>query len=207
MTSIRAALAAIDLHILETLARTWAEVGEEYALPFRCLVTHEIDLETVRASCRRLRENGHVRFMRGLWTEDGEPAGSGYTITREGRKYLNTLHAEALTDYQLDLVEHLKRQRAFSDRTFGPGLRTAGVSDHILKELVEMSEDPTALAEWIDIVILAFDGATRCAQHLGLPMSEVVRVMVDKQSRNERRRWPDWRTADPSKAIEHIREG
>ena len=28
-----------------------------------------------------------------------------------------------------------------------------------------------------------------------------------KQTENEKRDWPDWRTADPDKAIEHIREG
>lgn len=37
-----------------------------------------------------------------------------------------------------DLVQHLYRQRDFSERTFGPGTRTQGVLDHIRKELREI---------------------------------------------------------------------
>lgn len=58
-----------------------------------------------------------------------------------------------------DLVAHLRRQRAFSERTFGPGTRTEGVCDHIRKELIEVRDSGGALAEWIDVVILALDGA------------------------------------------------
>ena len=36
-----------------------------------------------------------------------------------------------------DIVAHLARQRAFSEKTFGPGARTKGVIDHIRKELGE----------------------------------------------------------------------
>lgn len=205
MTRISAALAAFDLHILETLASAWNDGGDWVALPLKCLVTHEISRDMARAICRSLRTRGYAEFKRGLWTEDGEPAGAGYTITKAGRKYLDELQAEALAEYRFDLTAHLVRQRAFSDRTFGPGLRTEGVADHILKELVEVSENPTDLGEWIDVVILGFDGATRCAQHLGLPMSRIVVGLVDKQKKNEGRRWPDWRTADPNKAIEHVR--
>lgn len=69
-----------------------------------------------------------------------------------------------------------------------------------------VSADPTDLAEWVDVIILAFDGATRCAQHLGLPMSSIAEGIIAKQTKNEARRWPDWRAADPNKAIEHVRE-
>lgn len=42
----------------------------------------------------------------------------------------------------------------------------------------------------------------------GEPTNEYVagialRMLVDKQGKNELRSWPDWRTADPTKAIEH----
>ncbi|HHJ1578118.1 dATP/dGTP pyrophosphohydrolase domain-containing protein [Pseudomonas aeruginosa] len=61
--------------------------------------------------------------------------------------------------FRFDL--HLERQRRFSERTFGPGSRAAGVVDHIRKELREIEEAPGDLAEWIDVVILALDGAWR----------------------------------------------
>ena len=102
-----------------------------------------------------------------------------------------------------DLVAHLHRQRAFSLKTFGPGARTAGVLDHIRKELAEVEADPADVAEWVDLVILALDGAWRA----GHEPRAIVDALVAKQTRNEGRTWPDWRTADPSKAIEHDRSG
>jgi hypothetical protein len=43
-----------------------------------------------------------------------------------------------------DLIAHLEKQREFSERTFGPGPRTAGVIDHIRKELREIESEPDA---------------------------------------------------------------
>ena len=40
----------------------------------------------------------------------------------------------------LDIVAHLKRQQAFSEKAFGHGPRTRGIIDHIKKELVEIKE-------------------------------------------------------------------
>ena len=101
----------------------------------------------------------------------------------------------------MDLTNHLARQIDFSARTFGPGARTAGVVDHIRKELREIEAKPNDLSEWIDVVILAFDGAWRA----GYTPAEIVSALDAKQSKNERRQWPDWRTSAPDKAIEHVR--
>lgn len=101
----------------------------------------------------------------------------------------------------MDLVRHLNRQRNFSIKAFGPGNRTKGVIDHIRKELAEIEENPADLEEWIDVVILALDGAWRA----GHTPVEIVDALLAKQAKNEQREWPDWRTAEPDKAIEHIR--
>jgi len=100
-----------------------------------------------------------------------------------------------------DLIAHLIRQRAFSARTFGPGPRTAGVIDHIRKELKEIEARPSDLSEWIDVVLLGFDGAWRA----GYAPESIARALDAKQTKNEGRNWPDWRTADPNKGIEHDR--
>jgi hypothetical protein len=100
-----------------------------------------------------------------------------------------------------DFHAHLARQATWSEKTFGPGARTKGVSDHIRKELLEIEADPLDLREWIDVVILALDGAWRCG---GTP-EQIIAGIVAKQAKNEGRTWPDWRTADPDKAIEHDR--
>lgn len=99
---------------------------------------------------------------------------------------------------------HLSHQRDWSRRTFGPGSREAGVIDHIRKELLEIETAESGedkLAEWVDVVILALDGAWRCG---GNPQ-QILDAVHAKQARNEARVWPDWRTMSADKAIEHDR--
>lgn len=99
------------------------------------------------------------------------------------------------------MIAHLHRQRNWSIRTFGPGARTAGVIDHIRKELKEIEESPKDLSEWIDVAILAFDGAWRA----GYTPEQIAAELVAKQAKNEGRTWPDWRTMPEDQAIEHDR--
>ena len=116
----------------------------------------------------------------------------------------------------MDLVAHLTRQAAVSRAIFGPGARTKGVSDHIRKELKEIEacrdEDDRAL-EWVDVAILGLDGLLRSLwarrPNDSAPMiAQAAAYEIEKkQSRNEMRNWPDWRTAPEDKAIEHVRSG
>lgn len=129
----------------------------------------------------------------------------------------------------MDLVTHLTRQAAFSKATFGPGARTKGVTDHIKKELKEVAKvydenggmpdgaapdmhvHMDAAREWTDVAILGLDGLTRAISTahpdwtFDMVASEAVKMIVAKQGKNELRDWPDWRTAAPGKAIEHVR--
>jgi hypothetical protein len=98
----------------------------------------------------------------------------------------------------MDLLDHLKRQAEFSKKTFGPGLKTESILDHVKKEMKEISDSPFDLEEWIDLVLLGLDGALRIA-----PADVVISCIEFKQSKNEARDWPDWRTADPNRAMEH----
>lgn len=100
-----------------------------------------------------------------------------------------------------DLLAHLRRQAEWSERTFGPGGRVQGVCDHIRKELVEVEAEGGPLSEWVDVIILGLDGAWRS----GATPEQIAVAIMAKQRKNELRNWPDWRTADPSKAIEHVR--
>lgn len=102
----------------------------------------------------------------------------------------------------MNFVEHVRQQREFSERTFGPGNRTKGVLDHIRKEIRELEAEPYDLEEWIDIIILAIDGAWRS----GYTPEEIAGKLAAKQIKNESRKWPDWRTAPKDQAIEHVRE-
>lgn len=111
----------------------------------------------------------------------------------------------------MDLKQHLIRQMAFSRATFGTGQRTLGVIDHIRKELVEVEKASSKPDEWVDVVILALDGMWRSVRE-EMPGASaesladmIVQIIVEKQGRNERRDWPDWRAAPVDKAIEHVR--
>lgn len=120
---------------------------------------------------------------------------------------------------QFDLYQHLLRQIAFSRATFGPDARTAGVIDHIRKELVEVEESGGDPEEWVDVVILGLDGLTRAIRARYMPETiaafahcihedvaeEACTLILEKQNKNELRDWPDWRTAAPDKAITHVK--
>jgi len=100
-----------------------------------------------------------------------------------------------------NLIHYLRRQKRFSLRTFGPGKRTKGVTNHIRKELVEIEENPYDLKEWIDVVTLALDGAWRA----GYSPEEIVAQLEATLERNEKRKWPPWKDVPQDEAIEHVR--
>ena len=106
-------------------------------------------------------------------------------------------------------LEHiLETQAAWSRANFGPGQRQEGVLDHISKEIKEVRESNGDPYEWIDLVILSFDGLLRQLQHESLispkaAAEKAVKMLLAKHQVNHMRDWPDWRTADPNKAIEH----
>jgi hypothetical protein len=103
---------------------------------------------------------------------------------------------------KFDMLDHLRRQRAFSERAFGPHFRYKGIIEHIKEELIEIEKDPHDVVEWIDVALLAFDGAWRS----GHSPEEILAAFVNKLAKNEARDWPDWRTVSEDKPIKHIEE-
>jgi DNA-binding Lrp family transcriptional regulator len=88
-----------DRVVLEALAR---DTCEDYFLPFR-VITRRTGFapDVVRRDVRRLARKGYTAYARGLWTEDGYPAGAGYAITPAGR--------QALAEAERDLEERALR--------------------------------------------------------------------------------------------------
>jgi len=101
-----------------------------------------------------------------------------------------------------DLAAHLAHQKEWSENTFGPGSRAFRICNHIRKELQEIENAPSDLSEWIDVVILAFDGAWR----EGYSPEQIIASLVNKAVLNESRAWPDWRQFTNGEAIEHIKD-
>ncbi len=62
----------------------------EMCVPFKPIMSAtELDRKTVRRTVRALARKGLAEYFRGLWSEDGQPAGAGYCITRAGREALS----------------------------------------------------------------------------------------------------------------------
>lgn len=121
-----------------------------------------------------------------------------HRMSRRAAKAIDEIYSGMTID-----ASHLARQREWSQRTFGPGTRLLGVLDHIRKELKEIEASPDDVEEWVDVIILAFDGAWRA----GWEPQQIIDAIKDKQAKNEARTWPDWRTMSANEAIEHVREG
>lgn len=123
-------------------------------------------------------------------------------IARGVSRELDALLVECPAAPAIDAA-HIEHQRAWSTETFGPReIRgPAGPLDHIRKEFKEVAADPTVLEEWVDVIILGFDGAWRA----GHEPQAIIDAIKAKQAENEARTWPDWRTMPPDQAIEHVR--
>lgn len=164
-----------------------ANAGEQTAF----LAASALKLAGVLVSPTTRADGIHVEYSADVMTP-----GSGIVIVR------GLDDSRLPRSHGFDLVDHLRHQKRFSERTFGPGPRPGMVVAHIRKELEEIERDPNDVKEWIDVILLAFDGALR------LPATPefVAAALEAKLLENERRRWPDWREADPTKPIEHVRE-
>ncbi len=106
-----------------------------------------------------------------------------------------------MTKPMFDFLTFVRRHREWSERTFGPGDHAAALVAHIRKECHELEANPGDLFEWIDVIILALDGAGRA----GHSSRRIVDALLEKQRENENRIWPDWRTVEAGTPFEHTR--
>lgn len=152
--------------------------------------------------CLVIDQDDYVGGGKGVFIRAENGFGSEDLATlNEIRAHLDKLAVEVFGEQPgFDLIAHLHRQRAFSEKAFGPGSRLKGVLDHIRRELAEVEAAPNDPSEWADLILLALDGAWRS----GLDPEQVAAAIEAKQTKNEGRTWPDWRTQDPEKAICHI---
>ena len=161
--------------------------------------------DDLRERVAEVLEGEHVYAIR---SHDGSRVISHSPFT------LTAAKADALADALLPLIHeceekaraegiatYVARQQEWSLRTFGPGARLSGLLDHLRKELSEVEAAPDDVTEWVDVVILALDGAWRS----GHTPEAVAAALEAKQCENFARQWPDWRSAPAGRAIEHVR--
>lgn len=75
--------------------------SEEACYPFDpiCKATR-LPRHRVRFICRLFKRKGWAEFYSGLWTHDGEPAGSGYCITKAGTEAWEALPQDGIAALQ-----------------------------------------------------------------------------------------------------------
>lgn len=100
---------------------------------------------------------------------------------------------------EFSLQQYLYDQKEWSANTFGPGPRSEGVVKHIEKELAEIRRKPADLFEWVDVMILAFDGAIRA----GYEPETIITALVAKAAINKERKWPE--PTSQNEPVEHVR--
>lgn len=99
----------------------------------------------------------------------------------------------------MDISDYVFAHKLWSEKTFGAGKRTEGLCKHIESELAEIRCCPTDLSEWVDVIILAIDGAWRA----GYSEDQIENALILKQEENFERKWPKPRSED--EPVEHIK--
>ena len=99
----------------------------------------------------------------------------------------------------MNLEAFIKDTHDWSLKTHGPGDSTTRVVSHIIKELGEIMDDPDDIYEWIDVIILALNGASR----RGFTPEHIVQALQDKMEINKKRDWPNYRLHPKDKPLEH----
>lgn len=100
------------------------------------------------------------------------------------------------------LVHFIDEKYEWSKKTFGEGYRVDALIAHIQKELEEIQKSPKDISEWIDVILLALDGASRA----GFSGAQIVSEIFKKQTINQSRQWPDHKSIPEGQPIEHVRQ-
>jgi hypothetical protein len=136
------------------------------------------------------------------------PHGSGriYCVNAEGSliDLLNSVdkNRRNLAENRKDILQILQEHIEWSTKTFGEGDNTEGLCKHIEKELGEIRDDPQDPMEWVDVIILAFDGLWRL---MGPNPEEMIALIQHKEEINFLREW-HVENFQSGKPIEHVRE-
>lgn len=85
--NLDAAMRSIEIGILTTIEDL--APGPEWAIHLNPIAERTgLPRDLVSATLRYLTDRGLTRFQRGLFTEGGEPAGSGYCLTAVGLAFV-----------------------------------------------------------------------------------------------------------------------
>lgn len=80
-------LSETEEKLLTAMAEHTSE--DERYMPFKGLAgISGLPLKKIRRTVRALARKGLTRYEKGLWSDDGEPAGAGYACTEKGSEWI-----------------------------------------------------------------------------------------------------------------------
>jgi hypothetical protein len=105
----------------------------------------------------------------------------------------------------MNIEEYCAEHKNWSQATFGPPtvFDVEKLVTHIGLELEEVRNHPSDVEEWVDIIILAIDGAWRT----GHSPEAIQHALIKKQEKNKYRQWnvnPD--SSEPNLHVRDERE-
>lgn len=100
----------------------WGDDGIAFGLRF----FDPIPREVARGMLRHMKDRGLVQHMKGLWSEDGEPRGSGYALTQKAVNEMRAGERETYGEQPWECREagkygpaHLKDQPFDASKEYG----------------------------------------------------------------------------------------
>lgn len=97
----------------------------------------------------------------------------------------------------MDIRKFIEDYGVFSDKAFGVGKRSVGITEHLKKEINELELDPNDPFEWVDVILLGMDGLRR----LGYTPEQITNFLEEKFNINKKRIWPS--SKDENLALTH----
>lgn len=86
----------LDRHVIQYMVESGGVFGPlDTCWHMKCFVNEYVTVDMARGILRSLTDRGYCRYARGLFTEDGMVAGSGYGLTPNGLKYYSELCPDA----------------------------------------------------------------------------------------------------------------
>ncbi|HEY7823726.1 MAG TPA: hypothetical protein VIG24_12870 [Acidimicrobiia bacterium] len=104
------------------LTQMWSAArGSEFGpdgIAFNLRFFDPIPREVARGMLRHMKDRGLVHHMLGLWSEDGEPRGSGYALTRKAVADMRTGERETFAEESWETRDAGKYAPHLKDRPF-----------------------------------------------------------------------------------------
>jgi len=93
----------------------------------------------------------------------------------------------------MTIKRYIRHLHKWAVKMFGEGPRVEPVLKHIESELAEIRGNPTDIMEWVDVIMLAMDGACRA----GHSPKEISDALQAKLVLNRIREWDAPREGEP----------